>query len=167
MPAAGEACPAVLPAPFSLGDDVNGNSVCCASYRNPPEQIHIARPLPGQIPPGELPCSSCLSSVRMNVAVSGDATLEESGYVALDCNKFGVMSVNWEIRPRHVTGHQTLSGYLRLVLVSVSPLAEESILTWGIAECLSSVGCFNQLALLTCITALKSGYNRSLGCLQT
>lgn len=51
LPAAGEPCPAVLPAPFSLGEDVNGNAVCCASFANPPDQEHIARPLPGQIPP--------------------------------------------------------------------------------------------------------------------
>lgn len=51
LPAAGEACPAVLPAPFAVGEDVTANSVCCASFCNPPEQVHIARPLPGQIAP--------------------------------------------------------------------------------------------------------------------
>ncbi|MCJ1427328.1 hypothetical protein MMC29_005231 [Sticta canariensis] len=49
LPASGEACPAVVPAPFALGEDVAGNSVCCACYRDPPEQVHVARPLPGQM----------------------------------------------------------------------------------------------------------------------
>ncbi|KAK9808425.1 hypothetical protein WJX73_003377 [Symbiochloris irregularis] len=49
LPASGEACPAVLPAPFSVGDDITANAVCCASFKDPPEQKHVTRPLPGQM----------------------------------------------------------------------------------------------------------------------
>ena len=50
LPAAGEPCPAVVPAPFSLGDDIAANSVCCACFRNPPHQRHLPRLLEGQAP---------------------------------------------------------------------------------------------------------------------
>lgn len=57
LPAAGEPCPAVVPAPFSLGDDIAANSVCCACFRNPPHQRHLPRLLEGQAPEAR-PCSS-------------------------------------------------------------------------------------------------------------
>ncbi len=50
LPAAGEPCPAVVPAPFALGDDIMANSVCCACFRNPPHQRHVPRLLDGQVP---------------------------------------------------------------------------------------------------------------------
>ena len=46
--AGGEVCPSVLAAPFSLGRDIVGNSVCCANFQNPPWQEHCCRPLVGQ-----------------------------------------------------------------------------------------------------------------------
>ena len=46
--AGGEVCPSVLTAPFSLGRDIVGNSVCCANFQNPPWQEHRCRPLVGQ-----------------------------------------------------------------------------------------------------------------------
>ena len=44
----GEVCPMVVTSPFQLGQDITTNGVCCAAFRNPPHQQHIARPLPGQ-----------------------------------------------------------------------------------------------------------------------
>ena len=55
LPAVGEPCPAVVPAPFSLGDDIAANSVCCACFRNPPHQRHLPRLLEGQAPEAR-PC---------------------------------------------------------------------------------------------------------------
>lgn len=50
LPTAGEPCPAVVPAPYSLGEDIMANSVCCACFRNPPHQRHTPRLLEGQAP---------------------------------------------------------------------------------------------------------------------
>ena len=44
----GEVCPMLVPAPFSLGEDITTNTVCCATYCNPPHQRHTCRPLPDQ-----------------------------------------------------------------------------------------------------------------------
>lgn len=45
---AGEACPAVLPSPFSgLGDDITSNSVVCAVFKLPPHHPHDVHLLPG------------------------------------------------------------------------------------------------------------------------
>ncbi len=55
LPAAGEPCPAVVPAPFALGDDIMANSVCCACFRNPPHQRHVPRLLDGQVPEARRP----------------------------------------------------------------------------------------------------------------
>ena len=38
----------VVTSPFQLGQDITTNGVCCAAFRNPPHQQHMARPLPGQ-----------------------------------------------------------------------------------------------------------------------
>ena len=35
----GEACPPVVRAPFTLGDDITANDVVCASYTTPPHQV--------------------------------------------------------------------------------------------------------------------------------
>ena len=48
LPAGGDVCPAVMPAPFELGQDITDNAVCCANYVNPPAQVHTCRFLPGQ-----------------------------------------------------------------------------------------------------------------------
>lgn len=45
----GEACPAVLPAPFGLGPDVSPNAVVCAAYRLPPHAKHVCSLLPGAV----------------------------------------------------------------------------------------------------------------------
>jgi len=55
LPAAGEPCPAVVPAPFALGDDIMANSVCCACFRNPPHQRYVPRLLDGQVPEARCP----------------------------------------------------------------------------------------------------------------
>lgn len=39
----GEACPAVVPAPFSLGPDLTSNAVVAAGFRLPPHQPHAPR----------------------------------------------------------------------------------------------------------------------------
>jgi len=39
----GEACPAVVPAPFSLGPDLTSNAVVAAGFRLPPHQFHAPR----------------------------------------------------------------------------------------------------------------------------
>ena len=44
----GEVCPMMVTAPFGVGEDIASNGVCCAAFRNPPHQKHIARPLPDQ-----------------------------------------------------------------------------------------------------------------------
>ena len=50
-PPQGEVCPAVVPAPFKLGEDITSNSVCCACLRMPePAQQHRTILLPGTIP---------------------------------------------------------------------------------------------------------------------
>lgn len=49
-PPQGEVCPAVVPAPFKLGEDITSNSVCCACLRMPePEQEHRTILLPGTV----------------------------------------------------------------------------------------------------------------------
>ncbi|RMZ55310.1 hypothetical protein APUTEX25_003448, partial [Auxenochlorella protothecoides] len=45
----GEACPAVLPAPFGLGPDVSPNAVVCAAYCLPPHAKHVCALLPGAV----------------------------------------------------------------------------------------------------------------------
>ena len=64
LPSDGEVCPSVLPAPFELGADITSNGVCCASYRNPPEQLHQCRFLPGQVPEAS-PCFPCVNKLRL------------------------------------------------------------------------------------------------------
>lgn len=39
----GEACPAVVPAPFELGPDLTTNAVVAAGFRLPPHQLHAPR----------------------------------------------------------------------------------------------------------------------------
>lgn len=39
----GEACPAVVPAPFDLGPDLSTNAVVAAGFRLPPHQLHVPR----------------------------------------------------------------------------------------------------------------------------
>ena len=39
----GEACPAVVPAPFDLGPDLSTNAVVAAGFRLPPHQLHAPR----------------------------------------------------------------------------------------------------------------------------
>ena len=57
LPCAGEANPAVVPAPYDLGEDLTTNNVVVASYKNPDHQPHVARCVP---------CSACrLASVSV------------------------------------------------------------------------------------------------------
>lgn len=47
---AGEACPAVLPAPFTgLGQDITSNSVVCCVYKLPPHRPHSVQLMPGAV----------------------------------------------------------------------------------------------------------------------
>lgn len=49
-PPAGEACPAVVPVPFSgLGDDITSNSVVCCVYKLPLHHLHVPKLLPGAV----------------------------------------------------------------------------------------------------------------------
>ena len=43
LPCAGETNPAVVTAPYELGEDLTCNNVVAASYKNPPHQPHVAR----------------------------------------------------------------------------------------------------------------------------
>uniref|UniRef100_A0A383WIN0 5'-3' exoribonuclease 2 n=1 Tax=Tetradesmus obliquus TaxID=3088 RepID=A0A383WIN0_TETOB len=48
---AGEACPAVIPAPFSLGSDVTANAVLAATYKLPQHRQHQCRLMEGTVLP--------------------------------------------------------------------------------------------------------------------
>lgn len=64
LPVANEPCPAVVPAPYQLGDDIAANSVCCACFRNPPHQRHLPRLLEGQAPEARARCKCPRIRVR-------------------------------------------------------------------------------------------------------
>ena len=43
LPCVGETNPAVVSAPYGIGEDLTTNNVVTASYKNPPHQPHVAR----------------------------------------------------------------------------------------------------------------------------
>jgi hypothetical protein len=51
LPVDGEACPARMPAPFSLGADIEGNAVIAAVYKLPQHQEHVCKLLRGIVLP--------------------------------------------------------------------------------------------------------------------